>query len=92
MSGHPPADRQESLQAKLDATRKGSLEKMPAEVLDTFTKANQQVLEAGVEGRAVKEGRQAPDFSLPNVHGQKITLSALLRQGPVVLAFYRGGW
>jgi peroxiredoxin len=34
----------------------------------------------------------APDFTLSNVDGQPVTLSALLLHGPVVLTFYRGEW
>jgi len=82
----------ESLQAKLDATRKGFQEQMPAGVLETFRKANAEVLGAGIEGRAAREGKRAADFALPNVHGTEVRLSHLLEQGPVVLAFYRGGW
>jgi hypothetical protein len=42
--------------------------------------------------RCVKTGDIAPDFTLPNVRGEEVRLSDALRQGPVVLAFYRGGW
>ena len=34
----------------------------------------------------------APDFALPNAAGKSIVLKELLRSGPVILAFYRGGW
>ena len=37
-------------------------------------------------------GEQAPDFILPDALGQPVTLSDLLKQGPVVVAFYRGAW
>ncbi len=35
----------------------------------------------------VDVGTKAPDFTLPNQDNQPVTLSALLAQGPVVLAF-----
>lgn len=34
----------------------------------------------------------APDFALPNAAGKSIVLKELLRSGPVILTFYRGGW
>jgi peroxiredoxin len=34
----------------------------------------------------------APDFALPNAAGKSRVLKELLRSGPVVLTFYRGGW
>lgn len=37
-------------------------------------------------------GERAPDFTLPDANGQMVRLDAQLRQGPVVLVFYRGAW
>ena len=37
-------------------------------------------------------GSKAPDFTLPNANGDMRTLSDLLKAGPIVLSFYRGGW
>jgi peroxiredoxin len=37
-------------------------------------------------------GDTAPNFALPDVHGRMIALYDALRGGPVILAFYRGGW
>ncbi|MFW5883618.1 MAG: peroxiredoxin-like family protein, partial [Verrucomicrobiota bacterium] len=40
----------------------------------------------------VREGGVAPDFAATSIEGQSLRLSRLLRSGPVVLNFYRGGW
>lgn len=40
----------------------------------------------------LKVGDVAPDFTLPNAQRKSVVLSSLLRDGPVVLIFYRGGW
>lgn len=37
-------------------------------------------------------GERAPDFTLPDAHGNPITLTDRLATGPVVLSFYRGDW
>jgi len=37
-------------------------------------------------------GALAPDFPLPDINGNLVSLTDLLRRGPVVLTFYRGGW
>jgi peroxiredoxin len=37
-------------------------------------------------------GEKAPDFILPNAIGKNVSLSSCLKQGPVVLKFYRGEW
>ena len=36
----------------------------------------------------LKAGDKAPDFTLPDTDGKPVTLSRLLQQGPVILAFY----
>lgn len=37
-------------------------------------------------------GAVAPDFLLPDVKGNPVSLTDLLQRGPVVVTFYRGGW
>jgi peroxiredoxin len=41
---------------------------------------------------AVGVDEAAPYFALPNAAGKSIVLKELLRSGPVILTFYRGGW
>jgi hypothetical protein len=40
----------------------------------------------------VKVGDTAPDFTLENLDGRRITLSEVYRKMNVVLVFYRGQW
>ncbi|MDR6830746.1 thiol-disulfide isomerase/thioredoxin [Bosea sp. BE271] len=44
------------------------------------------------QGRAIDVGDEAPGFDLPGINGSRVVLDDLLRLGPVVLTFYRGGW
>lgn len=92
MSSHSRNKQPEPLQPKLDAARTKFQAQMPDDVREIFIRANQQVVASGIEQRAVKQGQPAPDFTLPNAVGKQVRLSSLLQQGPVVLAFYRGGW
>ena len=41
---------------------------------------------------AAGTGDRATDFSLPDARGRLVSLSDLLRSGPGVVTFYRGGW
>jgi len=43
-------------------------------------------------GNVVAIGDTAPNFALPDVHGRVIALPEALHSGPLILAFYRGGW
>src|ERR1700722_13569852 len=42
--------------------------------------------------QALAVGDEAPDFSLPDAQGRRVFLADLLRDGPAVVTFYRGGW
>src|SRR5258705_531530 len=41
---------------------------------------------------ALAVGDEAPDFTLPDSRGRQVSLAAVLRAGPAVVTFYRGGW
>ena len=41
---------------------------------------------------ALGVGDTVPDFELPDAMGRTVSLSEMLRSGPVVLTFYRGSW
>ena len=37
-------------------------------------------------------GEKAPNFELPDDHGRPFNLAKELKDGPIVLVFYRGDW
>ena len=47
---------------------------------------------SGILENAKNLGDKAPDFTLKNAIGETINLQAVLKNGPVVLTWYRGGW
>ena len=47
---------------------------------------------SGVENSALKVGDTAPGFELKNALGRRVSLSDALKNGPVILTWYRGGW
>jgi peroxiredoxin len=61
-------------------------------VVDAYEKGIEELRAAGLERNALKRGDPAPDFTLPDATGTPVSLAARLREGPVVLKFYRGGW
>jgi hypothetical protein len=68
------------------------LPKIPKPILDTFAQTTTDLVRSGVAERALREGSKAPDFGLPNVRGEQVRLSDILKKGPAVVTFYRGGW
>ena len=54
--------------------------------------AFEKLLQSDVGATAPGSGDKAPDFELINVRGGTTQLAEMLKDGPVVLNFYRGGW
>ncbi|MFM0395071.1 peroxiredoxin-like family protein [Paraburkholderia phytofirmans] len=80
------------LQEQLDMFRAGFARTAPSGRVELY-EARIEDLRAGFAlEEAVGAGDKAPDFSLPDVRGNPVSLSDLLLRGPVVVTFYRGGW
>jgi peroxiredoxin len=80
------------LQRDLDAFATEFNASLPPEQLEVMLSAEAYLAQQEVLAHALQEGDQAPDFTLPNVFGRQVTLYEELRQGPVVLSFFRGAW
>ena len=74
-------DAESSRRAKRDPTLTAKMDK-----------ATDDLAASGMVDSSLKEGELAPDFTLPNVKGEQVSLQNVLKDGPVVLSFYRGGW
>ena len=72
--------------------QKEMLPKMPPEVVEVLMRTTADQVKSGIAAKALKVGDKAPDFTLPNVRGEAVTLSNLLAKGPAVITFYRGSW
>ena len=81
-----------SLKEELDRQREISHRRIPEEKWDIMQHAAYKLAESGITERCLRNGDLAPDFDLPNVLGKSVALRELLKKGPVVLSFYRGGW
>ncbi len=79
-----------SLQAEIDERRSKS--KVPNAKRMTMEQATQELRDSGIIDEAKKKGDQYIDFELPNINGDKVKLSEKLKDGPIILTFYRGGW
>lgn len=79
-----------TLKAQLDAFKAEFIEKFPtdkAAIMEQATAALEKTF-----APALKVGDSAPEFTLPNATGKQASLTEALREGPVILNFYRGGW
>lgn len=64
----------------------------PAGRAELYTTKVEELRASTLFDQALRGGQAAPDFTLPDAQGRPVTLSGLLRGGPVVITFYRGGW
>lgn len=81
-----------SLAVELQEFQTQFLAGTPKEMVELFISKTQELAKSGVVESSIKIGDKAPDFTLPDADGSTIQLSELLKKGPVVLTFYRGGW
>ena len=81
-----------SLPQQLDALRASARSTLPAVLQQELQSPIEHLMVSDAASKALKEGAQVPDFTLFDALGNSVTLSHLLKQGPVVIAFYRGAW
>jgi peroxiredoxin len=81
-----------TLKEELDARRAQFMATAPPDRIAAYQRGVDALAASDLAAGAVKVDEVAPDFTLPNAHGERVTLSRLLYSGPVVLVFYRGGW
>jgi peroxiredoxin len=80
-----------SLKEQLAEYRSGWFKRVPAERQAVMERHIDQ-LRTGIAKTALKAGDQAPAVVLTGAKGSVVDVSSLLKHGPVVVTFYRGGW
>jgi len=86
-----------SLQSRLDEFKKAFESgappyNAPQEAIAKMHRATAELKASGAEGKALKIGDRAPEFGLFNQDRVQVNSSDLLRQGPIVVSFFRGHW
>ncbi len=81
-----------SLKEQLRELQEAFAKQAPEEVRRVMKDQAEALAHSGIAWRSLGVGAKAPAFELPNAEGDRVRLDELLREGPVVLSFYRGGW
>ncbi|ATC86944.1 peroxiredoxin-like family protein [Pseudoalteromonas arctica] len=81
-----------SLKAQIDAYNVQKDAKLPADVLALMNTTNEELIAQHIKDNALQIGQKVENFSLANHKGENIELADLLKKGPVIISFYRGGW
>jgi peroxiredoxin len=64
----------------------------PPEVIKAGNDGAARIRESGILESALNKGGQISQFSLKDAYGKTVSSESLLKEGPVVLVFYRGAW
>ncbi len=81
-----------SLKEKLEKISEESGGKIPDDVKHKMARATQELKDSGQSERALNVGDKMPAFTLPNTEGAMISSTDLLKNGDLVVTFYRGVW
>jgi hypothetical protein len=81
-----------SLHEQLQAIKAKSAAMITTEVAAAMKKAFDELKQNKVLEKALRVGDTAPEFALPNFDGKIVSSEGLLKQGPLVILFYRGKW
>jgi hypothetical protein len=64
----------------------------PHDAIEKMHRATAELKASGIEDRALKVGDRAPSFALFSQDHVQVASADLLRQGPLVVSFFRGHW
>jgi peroxiredoxin len=81
-----------SIREQSEQLQAASAARLPADVVEVFSRNSQQLHARGIPGGVVKVGDALAPFTLYNAVGKPVSLGDLVATGPAVLVFYRGGW
>jgi peroxiredoxin len=79
------------LKDQLAEYRAGWFKRVPAD-RQAIMERHIAELRNGLAEKALKAGDRAPAIVLGNAHGRTVNVDTQLKNGPVVVTFYRGGW
>lgn len=80
------------LQDQLNELRAQSAKRIPADTAAIMANAMEKLKHSGIVDSALRAGDKSPAFELVNTGGERVSSATLLRQGPLVISFYRGNW
>jgi len=85
------------LQERLDEFKKalesgGPPYNVPKHAIEMMHRGTAELKASGIEGAALKIGDRAPSFTLFNQDHVEMASTDLLREGPLVVSFFRGHW
>jgi peroxiredoxin len=86
-----PAAKQ-TLSAQTTKAKDEFIASLPESAKQSITTAFQKLMASNFGDNALNVGDTIPLFTLPNAKGEPVAIKDVLKNGPLVISFYRGGW
>ena len=80
------------LQQTLDQMKKDFVAGAEPKILVIMKNATENLLQSDILDRTLQSGANAPDFTLNDANGQVFSSQEWLKNGPLLITFYRGVW
>lgn len=87
-----PAQPAATLRQELDERRMLAEQYVPAEIQEINRQTVEHLRASGIAARALAVGTNAPAFELPDQDDKPVSSAEPLRQGRLVICFFRGRW
>ena len=81
-----------NLKQQIEELNENLAKQLPTKILEVFGKCIQDLKARNIEEDSIDTGDTFPDFSLPNTNNEIVALKELLKNGKVIVAFFRGSW
>lgn len=82
----------QTLANRIKAFQDSFIPGVPEATLNTLMSELKNLIDSGIADQAVNTGERFPAFDLPDANNTQHSLEDYLRQGPLVVSFYRGAW
>jgi peroxiredoxin len=82
----------ETLKTQIENFNTELAKQLPPEVLEAFGKSIEDLKTKNIEENSIKVGDSFPAFSIPNAKNEIVNSSEILKNGKMIIAFYRGAW
>lgn len=77
---------------EIESLKEQSSGNMPEGIKKIMKEAAENLLKLDIENKALKVGDQLSEFGLKNATGSIVNIYELLKNGPLIINFYRGAW
>jgi peroxiredoxin len=81
-----------TIREQSEQLKTAAAERLPSEVVEVFDRSIKDLLDQGIPAGSIKVGDPLEPFTLDDATGTPVSLDQIIKTGPAVIVFYRGGW